>query len=240
MLKDKKRYVLILDDLWEAFPFEDIRLPEPTQENGCKLVLTTRLLDVCRRMGCKDFKMELLLNKEAHKLFLDKMGRDVFDTPELKAIAEKVLERCAQLPLAIVTIAISFKCLIHDFEWKDALEDLKTSVKGSNNIEAEIFKILEFSYERLKVGELQQCLLHYALYPEDFMIKKREFIEHLIDEGIIERRNSRKAEFDRGYSMLNKLENACLLEGGIDEDDEEKFVKMHDLVRDMVLRVASP
>jgi disease resistance protein RPS2 len=239
-LKDKKRHVLILDDLWEAFPLEDIGLPEPTHENGCKLVLTTRLLDVCRRMGCKDFKMELLSNEEARKLFLDKMGRDVFDTPELKAIAEEVLERCAQLPLAIVTIAASFKCLIHDFEWRDALEDLKTSVKASNNIEAEVFKILEFSYERLKDGELQQCLLHCALYPEDFKIEKRELIEHLIDEGIIERRNSRQAEFDRGYSMLNKLENACLLEGGIDEEDEEKFVKMHDLVRDMVLRVASP
>jgi disease resistance protein RPS2 len=82
-------------------------------------------------------------------------------------------------------------------------------------------------------------LLHCALYPEDFEIKKRELIEHLIDEGIIERRNSRQAEFDRGYSMLNKLENACLLEGGIDEY-KKKFVKMHDVVRDMVLRVASP
>jgi disease resistance protein RPS2 len=168
-------------------------------------------------MSCKDIKMELLSKEEARKLFLDKMGRDVFDTPDLKAIAEEVLERCAQLPLAIVTIAASFKCLIHDFEWRDALEDLKTSVKASNNIEAEVFKILEFSYERLKVGKLQQCLLHCALYPEDFKIKKRELIEHLIDEGIIERRNSRQAEFDRGYSMLNKLENACLLEGGIEE-----------------------
>uniref|UniRef100_A0A2N9FYN4 Uncharacterized protein n=1 Tax=Fagus sylvatica TaxID=28930 RepID=A0A2N9FYN4_FAGSY len=209
-LEDKKKYVLILDDMWEAFPLEKLGIPEPISSNRCKLVLTTRLLDVCLGMSY------------------------------LKVIVEEVLERCAQLPLAIVTIAASFKCLIHDFEWRDALEDLKTSVKGSNNIEAEVFKILEFSYERLKVGELQQCLLHCALYPEDFMIKKRELIEHLIDEGIIERRNSRKAEFDRGYSMLNKLENACLLEGGIDEDDEEKFVKMHDLVRDMVLRVASP
>uniref|UniRef100_A0A2N9I980 Uncharacterized protein n=1 Tax=Fagus sylvatica TaxID=28930 RepID=A0A2N9I980_FAGSY len=239
-LKDKKRYVLILDDLWEAFPLEDIGLPEPTQENGCKLVLTTRLLDVCRGMSCKDIKMELLSKEEAQKLFLDKMGRDVFNTPNLKVIAEEVLERCAQLPLAIVTIAASFKCLIHDFEWRDALEDLKTSVKGSNNIEAEVFKILEFSYERLKVGELQQCLLHCALYPEDFEIKKQELIEHLIDEGIIERRNSRQAEFDRGYSMLNKLENACLFEGVTEEYSSKKFVKMHDLVRDMVLRVASP
>ena len=184
--------------------------------------------------------MKLLSNEEARKLFSDKMGRDVFDTPELKAIAEEVLERCAQLPLAIVTIATSFKCLIHDFEWRDALEDLKTSIKASNNIEAKVFKILEFSYECLKDVELQQCLLHCALYPEDFKIEKRELIEHLIDEGIIERRNSRQAEFDRGYLMLNKLENACLLEGGVDKYDEEKFVKMHDLVRDMVLQVVSP
>ena len=79
---------------------------------------------------------------------------------------------------------------------------MKTSVKASNNIEVEVFKILEFSYESLKDGKLQQCLLHYALYLEDFEIKKRELIEHLIDEGIIERRNSRQAEFDRGYSNV--------------------------------------
>uniref|UniRef100_A0A2N9FDV0 Uncharacterized protein n=1 Tax=Fagus sylvatica TaxID=28930 RepID=A0A2N9FDV0_FAGSY len=211
-LEDKKRYVLILDDMWEAFPLEKVGIPEPTSSNGCKLVLTTRLLDVCLGMNCKNIKMELLSKEEAQNLFLDKLGRDVFNSPNLKAIAEEVLERCAQLPLAIVTIA------------------------GK----AEVFKILEFSYERLKDEKLQQCLLHCALYPEDFKIEKPELIEHLIDEGIIERRNSRQAEFDRGYSMLNKLENACLLEGGIEENDKERFVKMHDLVRDMVLRVASP
>uniref|UniRef100_A0A2N9I6C6 NB-ARC domain-containing protein n=1 Tax=Fagus sylvatica TaxID=28930 RepID=A0A2N9I6C6_FAGSY len=186
-LEAEKRFVLILDDMWEAFPLETIGIPEPTSSNGCKL-------------------------KEARKLFLDKLGRDVFDTTDLKAIAEEVLERCAQLPLAIVTIAASFKRLTHDFQWRDALEDLKTSIKGSNDIEAQVFKILEFSYERLKDGKLQQCLLYCALYPEDFKIDKQELIEHLIDEGIIERRNSRKAEYDRGYSMLIELENACLLE----------------------------
>ena len=149
-LEDKKRYVLILDDMWEAFPLEKVGIPEPTSSNGCKLVLTTRLLDVCLGMNCKNIKMELLSKEEAQNLFLDKLGRDVFNSPNLKAIAEEVLERCAQLPLAIVTIVGSFKCLIHDFEWRDALEDLRTSIKESNNIEVEVFKILEFSYEYLK------------------------------------------------------------------------------------------
>ncbi|KAK7841788.1 disease resistance protein [Quercus suber] len=234
-LEDENRYVLILDDMWEAFALEKVGIPEPTLANGCKLLLTTRDLAVCRGMNCNDIKMELLLKEEAHKLFLDKMGYDVFNIPYLKPIAKEVLERCAQLPLAIVTIAASFKPLRQDFEWRDALEKLKTSVMRSNNREKQVLETLKFSYECLEDEEPKQCLLHCALYPEDFEIDKQELIEHLIDEGIIERMKNRQTEFDRGYSILSKLENACLLEGGNDN-----FVKMHDLVRDMVLQVASP
>ncbi|KAM4092681.1 hypothetical protein ACB094_06G058200 [Castanea mollissima] len=239
-LKDR-RYVLILDDLWETFALEKVGIPEPTSANECKIVLTTRDLDVCRGMSCKDIKMESLSKEEARELFLHKMEYDVFNTPYLKAIAEDVLQTCARLPLAIVTIAGSFKCLIHNYEWRDALEQLRTSLKGFDSIEKQVHEVLKFSYERLKEEKLKQCLLHCALYPEDFKIYKEELIEHLIDEGIIERMNSRQAEFDRGYSMLSKLENACLLEGVIEKYYEEGiFVKMHDLVRDMVLQVASP
>ncbi|XP_075668755.1 disease resistance protein At4g27190-like [Castanea sativa] len=240
-LKDR-RYALILDDLWETFALEKVGIPEPTSTNGCKIVLTTRDLDVCRGMSYKNIKMELLSKEEAQELFLYKMEYDVFNTPYLKAIAEDVLQTCARLPLAIVTIAGSFKRLVHDYEWRDALEQLRTSLKGFDNIEKQVHEVLKFSYEGLKEEKLKQCLLHCALYPEDFKIDKKELIEDLIDERIIERMKSRQAEYDRGYSMLNKLENASLLEGGIGimKFDRKEFVKMHDLVRDMVLLVASP
>ncbi|KAK7856255.1 putative disease resistance protein [Quercus suber] len=120
---------------------------------------------------------------------------------------EEVLERCAQLPLAIVTIVASFKPLIDDYEWRDALEELRTSVIRTNNREEQI--------------------------------DKEELIEHLIDERINKRMKSRQAEFDRGYTILRKLENACLLEGGNDLY-EGMFVKIHDLVRDIVLDIANP
>ena len=77
-LEDKKKYVLILDDMWEAFPLEKLGILEPTSSNRCKLVLTTRLLDVCLGMSCKNIKMELLSKEEVQNFFLDKLGRDVF------------------------------------------------------------------------------------------------------------------------------------------------------------------
>ncbi|KAL4613973.1 hypothetical protein ACB092_07G021600 [Castanea dentata] len=238
-LEDKNRYVLILDDMWEILTPEEVGIPEPNSANGCKLVLTTRLRDVCRGMSCKDIKMELLSKEEARKLFLEKMGYDVFNIPNLKLMAEEVLERCAQLPLAIVTIAASFKLLIDDCEWRDALVKLRKSVIRTNKTEEQVLEKLKFSYEQLKGEKLKQCLLHCALFPEDFKIKKQELVEHLIDEGIIERMESRQEEFDNGYLILRKLESACLLEGG-NEFYRGEFVKMHDLIRDMVLNVASP
>nr|XP_023926395.1 disease resistance protein At4g27190-like [Quercus suber] len=192
-------------------------------------------------MGCKNIKMELLSEKEARELFLHKIEKDVFNTPDLKAIAEEVLQTCARLPLAIVAIAASFKCLDYEYEWTDALDQLSTSLKGFDNIEKQVHEVLKFSYV-LKEEKLKQCLLHCALYPEDFEIDKEELIDHLIDEGIFERRKSRQLEFCGGYSILKRLENASLLEGGIHApyNYKEKFVKMHDLIRDMVLQVASP
>ncbi|KAM3743842.1 hypothetical protein ACB098_06G005800 [Castanea mollissima] len=235
-LKNWKRYVLILDDMWEAFYLEDVGIPEPTPTNGCRLLLTTRSLEVCDRMDCVNIKMEPLSEKESWDLFLDKVGRDVLNTRDIEPIVKEVVKECAGLPLAIVTIAGSLKNVIDVSEWRNALNELRTPKKGPKNVDAAtIFERLRFSYERLKDEDLQHCLLYCALFREDHEFERDRLIEDLIDEGIIERMESRQAEFDRGHTMLNKLERACLLETGIDRN-----VKLHDLIRDMALEIAGP
>ncbi|KAL4618419.1 hypothetical protein ACB092_06G009000 [Castanea dentata] len=235
-LKNRKRFVLILDDMWEAFRLEDVGIPEPTRTNGCKLVLTTRNFEVCTHMGCEKIQMDLLSEKESWNLFLDKVGRDVLNTRDIEPIVKEVVKECAGLPLAIVTIAASLKTASGVSEWRNALNELRTPKKGPKYVDAaEIFERLRFSYDRLKYEDLQHCLLYCALFCEDHEFKRDELIEDLIDEGIIERKESRQAEFDRGHTMLNKLERACLLETGINRN-----VKLHDLIRDMALEIAGP
>jgi disease resistance protein RPS2 len=47
---------------------------------------------------------------------------------------------------------------------------------------------------------------------------------------------SRQSTYDEGHTMLNKLENVCLLERFI-YDNGVRAVKMHDLIRDMAIQI---
>ncbi|XP_048323434.2 probable disease resistance protein At4g27220 [Ziziphus jujuba] len=236
-LEGKGRYVLILDDIWESYDLEQVGIPEPSLENGCKLVLSTRSYEVCKRMGCKDFPMGLLPKEEAQKMFSDTVGHDVIlKNPKLKPIADEIVERCHGVVLAIVTLASSLKPAINEYEWKDTLEQMKGSTRGlnGNEVHTKVLDSLKISYERLKDESLQQCLLYCALYPEDHEIERDELVEFLIVEGMISLRStSKRADMvSKGLGMLKKLEYASLL-----ENCRIKSVKLHDLVREMALRL---
>nr|GME16372.1 probable disease resistance protein At1g12290 isoform X2 [Ipomoea batatas] len=63
------------------------------------------------------------------------------------------------------------------------------------------------------------------MYPDDAQIKKDEIIIKFIAEGLC-------GDIDEGHSILKKLVDVFLLEGG------EWYVKMHDLMREMALKIS--
>ncbi|KAL7236198.1 hypothetical protein ACSBR1_019454 [Camellia fascicularis] len=233
MLSQKKRYVLILDDLWKAFPLEEVGIPEPTRDNGCKLVLTTRLLEVCTKMNCKTVEMELLTEEEALNLFMSNVeGHQTMLTPKVKEIAKEVAKKCACLPLAIVTMAGCMRGVNDIREWRNARNASQLMDKDER-----LFEQLKFSYSRLKDEQEQHCFLYCALYPEDYGIGRLELIEYWIAEGLICKTDSREAMLDEGHTMLNKLIKTCLLVEANNKYGE--YVKMHDLIREMALKITS-
>ncbi|XP_022717004.1 probable disease resistance protein At4g27220 [Durio zibethinus] len=235
-----KRYVLILDDVWKRFSLLDVGIPEPTLSKERKMVLTSRSIEVCKSMGCEVVKVQPLSKEESMNLFLDHVGHSVLQNQNLEDIIGKIVEQCGGLPLAIVTIAGSMKGVDDLCEWRNALNELCERVKSVKGLDTEIFEHLKFSYDRLGDSKIQNCFLYCSLYPEDYVIEKVELIESWIDEGLLDGLGTRQAMHDRGHSILNKLENNCLLERAQDYFALGRFsesVKMHDVLRDMALYI---
>jgi disease resistance protein RPS2 len=185
-------------------------------------------------MAChRKIKVKTVFEREAWTLFMEKLGRRIAFSPEVEAIAKAVARECAGLPLGIITVARSLRGVDDLPEWRNTLKKLRESEFRDK----EVFKLLRFSYDRLGDLALQQCLLYCALFPEDYMIEREELIGYLIDEGIIKGKRRREDAFDEGHTMLNRLENVCLLESARVNYDDNRRVKMHDLIRDMAIQI---
>ncbi|TYG66113.1 hypothetical protein ES288_D06G241600v1 [Gossypium darwinii] len=204
--------------------FWKIGIPKPSQENGSKLIFTTRSLDVYGEMEPrKKIKVECLGPEKAWELFQDKVGDETINShPDIRKLAEEVAERCGGLPLALITISRGMACKTTPGEWKYEIEKLKRS--SLPKMENELFPLLKFSYDNLPKVTMKCCLLYCCLYPEDHCIPKKRLVE--ICEVQM-----------HGNYIINSLLSACLLENG-GEIGGEDCVKMHDVVRDMALWIA--
>ncbi|EOY13027.1 Nbs-lrr resistance protein [Theobroma cacao] len=232
MLRKQGSYVLILDDVWSSFSLEDVGILEPTTDNGCKLVLTTRSEEVVRSMGCKKVQVSCLSMDEAMQLFLSKVGQDMLLNLTLESIMKLVVEECDGLPLAIVTIAGCMRGISDPLVWQNALNELRGYIRNIQDMEDKVFGCLKFSYDRLEQKD-QDCFLCCALYPEDYEIKKEEIVEYWMEQGLVDEMGTRQGMQGSGNSILQKLEENCMLE----RVREGTHVKMHDVVRDMALHI---
>ncbi|MBA0748388.1 hypothetical protein Gogos_005222 [Gossypium gossypioides] len=148
-----KRFVVLLDDLWKRVDLNQVGIPKPSQENGSKLIFTTRSLEVCGEMGAgKKIKVECLESKKAWELFQDKVGDETLNShPDIPNLAKQVAERCGGLPLALITIGRAMACKTTIEEWNYAIEMLKRCALPK--MKNEVFPLLKFKLVKLKCKE---------------------------------------------------------------------------------------
>jgi len=132
----------------------------PVPLKGCKLIITTRSEKICHKMACQHkIKVKPLSDEEAWTLFPDKFGYDIPLSSKVERIAKHITRECDCLPLGIITMARCMKGVDDTHEWKNALEDMRQSRVGQDDMK-KVFRTLRFSYTRLSDSALQRCFLY--------------------------------------------------------------------------------
>ncbi|PIA29501.1 hypothetical protein AQUCO_05900014v1 [Aquilegia coerulea] len=182
-LKRRKRILFILDDMWQEFPLGQIGIPEPTTDNGCKVLLTTRKKEVCNKMGCRAaiVKVETLTEEEAWELFLDEVDEL---TPEVMPTAKLVAKECSGLPLAIITVATTMRgndhCLLESVDvWDLTYAEMSDGVKMHDLIRDMALRITSKHF-MVKAGSPLQVLPSEVEWEE--VLERASFMKNRISK----------------------------------------------------------
>ncbi|MBA0872660.1 hypothetical protein Goshw_018108 [Gossypium schwendimanii] len=123
---DKQDKVLIiLDDIWVPLDLGALGIPSSGKNMGCKILLTSRNFNVLSPMGVQRPFAIKIFNQEAAWNLFKIMGGDIVEGYDLYCTTNEVAQRCAELPIAIATIAETLKYKKAVFELMNALQELK-------------------------------------------------------------------------------------------------------------------
>ena len=236
-----KKFVLLLDDIWEPLDLLRVGIPPLGDGNQSKIVFTTRSADVCGGMAAqKSIKVECLEEKEALSLFQAKVGEDTLNShPDIPKLAEMVAKECKGLPLALIVIARAMASAKTPEEWERDLQKLRLYPKDVAGTENDLFSVLAFSYDSLPDEATKSCFLYCSLFPEDYQIPSEHLIQLWIGEGFLDEYDDIQEARNQGGKIIQMLKHACLLEGGTTHFVlNGEYLKMHDVIRDMALWLA--
>ncbi|XP_058193676.1 disease resistance protein RPM1-like isoform X2 [Rhododendron vialii] len=234
----QKRYVLVLDDVWNIYAWQVLRIILPECNCGSRVILTTRNVDLAsfasEEYHGMVYNLKPLPPKESWALFCSKTFKENSCPSYLEGLSKKILGKCEGLPLAIVAISglLSTKEKSAD-DWERIYRGLGAELEGNDKLMS-MKKILSLSYYDLPYY-LKLCFLYLSIFPEDCLIDHWRLIRLWVAEGFIEvKEGMTKEEVAEGY--LNELMNRSLVQvTHVAKDGRFKAYRIHDLWREMII-----
>ncbi|PHT77641.1 hypothetical protein T459_15693 [Capsicum annuum] len=227
-----KRYLIVLDDVWDTTTWDDLTRPFPEVEKGSRIILTTRQKEVAFHGKCNTDPLNLrLLRPEESWELLEKRAFGNESCPdELLDVGKEIVQNCKGFPLVVDLIA----GVIAGFKktkdvWLDVRNNLNSFILNS---EVDVMKVIELSYDHLP-HQCKPCFLYLASYPKDKEINRQRLKMYWRAEGLVEHTETMSAEEVMEIYLDNFISGSLVI--AFNEIGDFPTFKIHDLVHDFCL-----
>ncbi|XP_059450875.1 putative disease resistance protein RGA4 [Corylus avellana] len=237
---DGKLYLLVLDDVWSGNRSTWLNLETLLSGGlkGSKVLITTRSKRVAEITGTMSpYFLGGLSESNSWNLFKRMAFKDGEEpkNPKLVEIGRDIVQKCAQVPLALRCIGslLYFKNSETDWLYFKNLELYKITEQ-----ENDIFPILKLSYDHLP-SHLKQCFAFCSLFPKGYGIEMEVLIHLWAAQGFLHSSygNRRLEDIGREY-FTDLLWRSFFQDVQRDIVGEIDTCKMHDLIHDLAQSVA--
>ncbi|KAL0429865.1 UNVERIFIED_CONTAM: putative late blight resistance proteinR1B-16 [Sesamum radiatum] len=232
-----RRYLIIMDDVWDTKVLDDVKRIFPDDDNGSRIVLTTRLTNVATYADPFGFvhQMQFLSEEYSWILLRDKVFGQECCPHKLEGIGRSIAKNCRGLPLALALVGGHLCEVERTPEVWETIVSSVTSVVATND--EHYSNILSLSYNYLP-HHLKACFLYMGGFPEDYEISASKLIKLWMAEGFLKSNRSKSLE-EVGEEYLEDLvKRNLVLVIEKKSNGKSKVCLLHDLLRDLCIQRA--
>ncbi|KAM3268208.1 putative late blight resistance protein R1A-3 [Capsicum chacoense] len=227
-----KRYLIVLDDLWDTATWDELTRPLytiPSEfQKGSRVILTSRKKEVALHGKCHSAPLDLrmLRPEESWELLEKRIFGEEHCPNELKDVGEKIAQKCDGLPLVLDLIGgVISRMEKKEALWLEVLNNLSSFIFKD---EEEVMKVIQLSYDHLS-NHLKLCLLYFASYPKDKVIYFSSLTNLWRDEGLVEPTDLKRVEEVTEVYVDELIASSLVIVRG---RWGKKSCQIHDLVHD--------
>ncbi|XP_078159671.1 putative disease resistance RPP13-like protein 3 [Carex rostrata] len=234
-----RRYLIVLDDVWKEDLWIQLKDILPDVNNGSRVLMTSRNLDVAKSTDSQipPYELYFLDSKKSLDLLLKKalpnQKPDKECPSNLLELANQLSKKCKGLPLALIVLGgVLLKKRGDYLEWERVLRtfDWNSDCKSCMDV-------LAMSYQDMPYY-LKACFMYLAFFPEDYEISATDLIRMWIAEGFIPcKETTTKEEMAERY--LDELFERSMIQ--VSRRSTYGLIKsftVHDLLRDLAIHEA--
>ncbi|XP_028960868.1 putative disease resistance protein RGA3 [Malus domestica] len=237
---DGKKYLLVLDDVWNEDQEKWLSLKYLLMcgGKGSRILITTRSETVATISDTAKPYTLRGLNKEQSWYLFKKMafkdGKEPTNST-IKTVGTEVARKCQGVPLAIRTIGGMLHTKLHEIEWLNFKEKKLSKISQKEN---DILPTLKLSYDVLP-SHLKHCFAYCSLFPPDYKISVQRLIRLWVAQGFIKSSDENECLEDVAFGYYREL--LCRSFFQEEEEDESGRIescKMHDLMNELAILVS--